>query len=153
MTDPLLNQLLNKVEDELTEFKEARVHKGLELSSPQVKYLKQRKLIKDRKSNYYISKQVAQITDETVSYQKRKGLDDAYCREMILRLLEMGAANRQQIEELLLDKLSNALTTEQKKVRVKNILQLLRRKGYIEVGEGKSWRITTQGINALQPRT
>lgn len=130
-----------------------KVHKNELITDYQAKDLRQRQLIEGRKPHYHVSKQVAQITEETVNYQKRKGIDDVYCRDMILRLLEMGNANRTQIEELLLDKLPDSLTIEQRKDRVKNNLQWLRRNQKIQVSEGRSWEITDIGLQTLKAKS
>lgn len=52
-------------------------------------------------------------------------------------LQEFGIANRADFDNLLLGKLSDALTDEQKQHFVQNLLQEMRREGFIQPSGGK----------------
>jgi ATP-dependent DNA helicase RecG len=66
---------------------------------------------------------------------RRRDVGDDYCIEMIIKTLEkFGSTSRNDFEELLLEMLPNTLTDSQKKDKIKNLLQKLRREGRIELG-------------------
>lgn len=56
-------------------------------------------------------------------------------------IIIVGEGQRSDFEGLLLDKLPDVLDIDQKKNKVKNILQSMRRNGLIET-EGKIWRMS-----------
>ena len=54
-------------------------------------------------------------------------------------LRQFGSSKRSEIEKLLLDILPHRFSPEQKKNKVKNLLQELRKQGLIEI-EGREWK-------------
>lgn len=71
---------------------------------------------------------------------KRKGIDDEYCRKMILDYLcRFGVGTRYDFERLLLDKLSDHLTRAQKRNKIKNLLQGLKKDNRIELRDSRQW--------------
>lgn len=56
-------------------------------------------------------------------------------------LILFDSAVRENFEKVLLDKLPDVLDIQQKKNKIKNNLQLLRKQGYITV-KGKIWRMS-----------
>ena len=119
-----------------------KVAKGKELKKHEADILKSKGLIEGRKPNYHISSKVARVTGEKKKYIKQRGIDDNYCKKMILDYLdEFGEGQRSDFEGLLLDKLPDVLDIDQKKNKVKNILQSMRRNGLIET-EGKTWTMS-----------
>ena len=65
-------------------------------------------------------------------------------------LKKFGEAKREEIDKLLLDKVSDALKEEQKANRVRNLLQEMRRDGTIrkrgaERGPGAVWELSNPG--------
>lgn len=105
-----------------------RVQKKLPLTDEAFKYLKSKKLIEGRKNNYTISTMVAKITHQEADYMNHVGIDDGYCKKMILDYIKkFGSARKAQLEEFLLPKLSDNLSEQQKKDKIKNILQALKR--------------------------
>lgn len=119
-----------------------KVQKGKELTEDEFKKLKQKKLIEGRRKNCIISSSVAKITHQESDYMKLRGIEDDYCKKMILDYLkEFGSAKKSDLESFLLEKISDALTETQKKARIKNILQAMRRNGDISP-EGKSWKMS-----------
>lgn len=119
-----------------------RVQKKLPLEQPAYDFLKKEKLIEGRKPNYFISAVVARVTGQQTDYFRKKGIDDEYCRKMILEYLrQFGVASRGQLEEVLLDKLPGILTDKQRKDKVKNNLQALKLKGQIRLNDEKKWTL------------
>lgn len=116
-----------------------RVQKKQPLNDDAFKYLKSRKLIEGRKNNYMISSAVAKITHQETDYMNQLGIDDDYCKKIILDYIKkFGSAKKSKLEEILLPKLSENLTEQQKKTKIKNILQILKRTGKIKP-DGKEW--------------
>ena len=109
-----------------------KVAKQKFLSEEDVKLLKAKKLIEGRKPNFYISSGIAVVTGEQSKYMKQRGIDDKYCQKMILEYLQkFEKAQRKDFEDILLDKLPDVLDEKQKKDKIKNNLQTLRRQGRI----------------------
>jgi len=119
-----------------------KVQKGMPLRDEEFQSLKNKKLIEGRRPNLHVSSDVAIATDSMVDYLKKRGIEIDYCRTMILNLLEkQPGASRTQIDSLLRDKISDALTEQQKHDFIANRLQKLRREGRIAVhGKGPSAR-------------
>jgi ATP-dependent DNA helicase RecG len=109
------------------------------LTDSDIKQLKGKNLIEGRKPNFYISSTVAKATGEKASYIKQRGIDDEYCQKILLDYLKkFGEGKRVDFEKILLDKLPDILDIEQKKNKIKNNLQALRKQGLIEP-KGKLW--------------
>lgn len=116
-----------------------KVQKRNLLSSEEVKYLKKQKLIEGRKPNFFISAKVAKHSSGKTEYIRNRGLDDQHYKKLICEYVQkFGVAKRSDINKLLLDKLPDVLTSEQKDNKIKNMLQSLKKEGFIEI-KGKSW--------------
>ncbi|MDX2247525.1 MAG: ATP-binding protein [Bacteroidia bacterium] len=117
-----------------------KVSKGKNISEHEIKNLKGKGLIEGRKPNFHISATVAKVTGEKADYIKQRGIDDAYCQKMILDYLQkFSEGKREDFEDVLLDKLPDVLSIEQKKHKVKNILQKMKREKKIRVNENRAW--------------
>ena len=117
--------------------------KGKELTSHEVGVLRKKALIEGRKPNVHISASVAAKTGQGVDYMKQRGIDNDYCRTMILdSLKKFQPMSRGQFEEIIAGKLSENLTDKQKSDKVRNVLQMLRREGLIWYQEeDRLWRL------------
>lgn len=116
-----------------------KVQKNKSLTQHEIKELKSKKLIEGRKPNFYISSKIAVAIDEKADYIKQRGIDDAYCQKIILDYLDkFKEGKKADFENVLLDKLPDVLDTEQKKNKIKNNLQTLRKQGIIQP-VGKKW--------------
>lgn len=119
-----------------------KVAKQKELSDNEIKNLKSKHLIEGRKPNFHIAADVAAVTGEKADYMKQRGIDNQYCQKMILDyLLKFKKGTRADFEELLLDKLPDIIDINQKKDKIKNNLQALRKLGKIE-NMDKVWMLT-----------
>jgi ATP-dependent DNA helicase RecG len=119
-----------------------KVQKGHSLSADEVKVLKAKNLIEGKRPNLHISSSVAKYTNQEDEYIKLRGIDDTYCQSIILEYLaKFKSATRADFEKILLDKLPDVLDEEQKKNKVKNNLQALRKSGKIEP-EGRTWHLS-----------
>ena len=73
---------------------------------------------------------------------KQRGIDDDYCQKMILDFLsKFKKGDRKSFEALLLDKLPDVLDINQKRNKIKNNMQLLRKQGLIAVKD-KIWYLS-----------
>ena len=73
---------------------------------------------------------------------KQRGIDGEYCRKMIVDYLtKFKTGTREDFERVILDKLPDVLSDTQKKNKIRNILQVLKNKGVIEIDKGKSWKL------------
>ena len=119
-----------------------RVAKKQPISDKIIQDLKNKKLIEGRKPNFHISLKVAKEIGEEVAYSKLKGIDDKYIKTMIVEYLKrFSTAKKSDLEAILLDKLSDFLDIQQKKNKIKNNLQSLK-KAQIIVNEGKIWKMS-----------
>ena len=107
-----------------------------------IKNLKAKKLIEGRKPNLYISATVAKVTNQTSDYIKIRGIDDDFIQKMIVDYLKkFKTAKRVDFENILLDKLPDILDINQKKNKIKNNLQALKKASKIE-NIGKVWQMS-----------
>jgi ATP-dependent DNA helicase RecG len=119
-----------------------KVSKGNLITDQDAKELKNKALIEGRKPNYHISANVALVTGEKSEYLKQRGIDDEYSQKLILDYLsKFGEAKKEDFEKLLLDKLPTVLDIFQKKNKIKNHLQTLKKQGKINV-KGKIWKMS-----------
>ena len=122
-----------------------RVQKKLPVPDAAAARLRKAGLIEGRKPNLFVSASVAKATASLEDYLRTRGQDDAFYLKLITDYLAMkGEASRADINKLLLDKLSQALSEKQKAIKVSSLLTKLRRKGTIvNVGSDTAscWRL------------
>jgi len=107
-----------------------------------IKKLRVKKLIEGRKPNLFISENVAKATSQQSEYIKIRGLNDSFIQKMIFEYLKkFKKAKRIDFENILLDKLPDILDINQKKNKIKNNLQALKRAGKI-TNIGKVWQMS-----------
>jgi len=110
-----------------------KVQKGKHITDEEFKSLKKKKLIEGRRSNLLVSAKIAVATDTKVDYIKRRGIDKDYSKKLIQDYLtEFREATREEISQLLIDKLSDSLSEDQKESHIKNMLQEMRKEGSIK---------------------
>ena len=126
-----------------------RVQKHLPVSEEAVRHLRQKRLIEGRKPNFFISARVADATAQRARYIKTRPFDDLHYEEMIVGFLrKFQPASRKEIDELLWDKLSEALDDKQKKNKIANLLSDLRIEGRIYNAGSRAapaWRVLDEG--------
>ena len=109
-----------------------RVQKRLPLPDAIIKRLRRDGLIEGRKPNLHVSATVAKVTASKADYIRTRAQDDDYyCKLITDYLKKFGKASREEIDRLILDKLSDALELDQRKKKVANLLTKLRRAGVI----------------------
>ncbi|QUJ76963.1 putative DNA binding domain-containing protein [Sulfitobacter albidus] len=122
-----------------------RVQKGLEVPDGAIQALKRKGLVEGRKPRFRVSAAVAAASSKKVDYIKHRAFEEQHYADRIVQYLrEFGAASRKDVDDLLWDKLSDALDETQKKNKIGNILGSLRRKSMIFNAGSKampSWRL------------
>jgi len=117
----------------------------------EIKYLRKKKYIEGRKNNLFLSKALTKNTGNVglkSTYVKNKSFVDEYFRRLIVQYIEkFGAASRREIDELLMNKLSDVLSSEQKKNKITNLLSYLRIHNVIMVNENKKWVLVKWDLN------
>lgn len=109
-----------------------QVQKGRALPTSAVAMLRKRKLIEGRLPNIFVSKNIAQSTEQKVEYSKHKGLAEKTYEALLLESLkDHGSLTKQEIVRLLWDILPDQLDDKQKNTKVYNILRKLRENGAI----------------------
>lgn len=100
-----------------------RVQKKRSLTEGEFKKLKKKKLVEGRRPNLYVSAKIAAVTGEKATYIKQRAFDKEHYKKMVISYLEeFSEAKRDDIDKLLLDKLSDTLSEKQKRKRVGNLL-------------------------------
>ena len=109
-----------------------RVQKKLPIPESAVARLKRSGLIEGRKPHFHVSAAVAGVTAGKVDYIHTRAQDDEFYAKLLTDYLsKFGQANRQEVNQLLLSKLSDALDEDQKASKISNLLTKLRRNGNI----------------------
>ena len=120
----------------------SRLQMHRQLSDNEIAYLRKRKLVEGRKNALFFAKSVARATGQKAEYTRKKGFDDDYYKDLIIKSLEQHVSmSRPDINNLLLTKLPEALTEKQKITKIGHLLTALRKAKKIEVGEKKEWRL------------
>lgn len=71
-----------------------------------------------------------------------RGIDDDFIQKIIKDYLQkFKTGKRKDFESVLLDKLPDILSVEQKRTKIKNNLQYLRKQGIIKIN-GKIWEMS-----------
>ena len=113
-----------------------KVQKKQPVSVEEYKKFKKMGFIEGRKPNIYLSSKVLALTDDErlkAQYIKNKSFDDNHFKELILSYLKAyHIGTKAALIELLIDKLSDSLSEEQKVKKVTNVLSALKREGKIK---------------------
>lgn len=109
-----------------------RVQKQLPIPDEAARALRRRGLIEGRKPGFHLSAKLAEATDSKGRYIHHRRQDDAHYRHLILDYLaQFKQASREDLRDLLLQKLPDVLSPEQKENKIKNLLAALKRDGKI----------------------
>ncbi|MHB1690523.1 MAG: RNA-binding domain-containing protein, partial [Thiomonas sp.] len=130
-----------------------KVQKRQPISTAETKALRVRKLIEGRAPNHHISAKLADALGEQARYLLDKGLGKNFYRTLVLKRLHMGDCERAELERLLLSKLPDVLSADQKRNKVKNLLAEMSRQALITAdgkrGPGAVWRLLPTGLDKL----
>ncbi|MFA5630031.1 MAG: RNA-binding domain-containing protein [Porticoccaceae bacterium] len=122
-----------------------RVQKKLSITDKAASRLRKAGLIEGRKPNFHVSALVADATASKADYIHTRPQDDAFYAKLLTDYLDrFGRADRAEINKLLMDKLSDALSEQQKIDKISNLLTKLRRNNRIINAGSRSqpvWRL------------
>lgn len=125
-----------------------RVQKKLSISDEAAAMLKKDKLIAGRKPNFYVEASVAEVTNNKATYIKNRAFDDEHYKKMILEFLRTyKKANREEIDNLLLNKLSDILDDKQKRNKIRNLLYSMSKKEGLIKNDARSSRHSVWILN------
>lgn len=123
-----------------------QVQKRRRISKEAHRRLKADGLVEGRYPNLLVAGPVARMTGDAGRHIRERGFDKHYYMDMIHALVrEHGPVSRKEIDQALRPKLPDGLTDEQKRTRIHNILQEMRRSGLISNQGSRAQPIWTLG--------
>lgn len=109
-----------------------RVQKKLPIPDDAVVRLKRGGLIEGRKPNFHVSAAIAKATTGKAEYIRTRAQDDEFYAKLVLDYLrQFGQATREEINRLLMPKLSDGMDEVQKITKISHLLTKLRRRGEV----------------------
>ena len=109
-----------------------RIQKRQPISRDEAVALRRLHLVEGRFPNLFVAAHIASVTGDKARYIRNRAFDDEHYKQMISKYLQQyHKASRQDIDTLLLDKLSDVLSENQKRIKVKNLLAAMSRDGLI----------------------
>jgi ATP-dependent DNA helicase RecG len=119
-----------------------KVQKKKKLTNHEIQILRNKELIEGRQPNIHISSKVASETELRAEYIMQRGIEDDYSKKIILEYLgKFKQGKSRDFEKVLLSKLSDNINLQQKRNKIKNLLQSLKNEGKI-VPYGKVWKLS-----------
>jgi len=123
-----------------------KIQKRVPISREEHRLLKRAGLVEGRYPNLLIAGRISKAVGKSAKHIRDRGFDKMYYMDLILALVrEHGPVGRTEIDRLLLDKLPEVMSQEQKKNKVHNLLSELSRQGKIvNTGSrrGSGWQST-----------
>lgn len=140
------NLLLERTDVSLTDVITLdKVQKKRALNDEEFNRLKKQKLIEGRRPNLFVSAKIAAAMGDRATYIKHRGLDKKHYQELVISFLEkFGPSKKEDLAEFLREKISDALSPEQKSNRIRNLLQEMRRNQILHCdghGPAAIWRL------------
>ncbi len=109
------------------------IQKHREVSKEAVQRLRKKGLVEGRYPNIFVAAHIAAATDDRAQYIKNKAFDTDHYQQLILKfLVQYKSATRQDIDKLIMNKLSEILNPTQKRNKIGNLLSTMKRIGLIE---------------------
>jgi ATP-dependent DNA helicase RecG len=106
-----------------------KVQKRISLTNEELKLLRLKSLVEGKRPNIMISVKVAQTTGQKATYTKYKAFDNRYYLDLVINAIRQhGSLSRKDVDDLLLDKLSDRLSFKQKRDKIRNLLHILSKK-------------------------
>lgn len=126
-----------------------RLQKGhdRDLNEETLRHLRKEGLVEGRKPHLHVAASIAAATGEKAEYIRARAFDDSWYSDLILRYLkEFDTGAKADFHALLAPKFSDLMDERQKRKKVGNLLQSLKKRGIIEV-EGSTragvWRLAS----------
>jgi ATP-dependent DNA helicase RecG len=109
-----------------------KIQKRIPIDKDQFKRLKELDAVEGRYPNVFISAKVAKAVGEEAKHMRNRGLGTRYDMDYILEMIkEHGPVSRKKIDDVLMTKLPDVLSTDQKKKRIHYYLFKLSKAGKI----------------------
>lgn len=106
-----------------------KVQKREKVTKEGARLLRKQNLVEGRYPNLFVTSRIAAIAEEKSDYIKNRAFDNSHYKEMVISFIKkFGVASREDINKLLLDKLSDILDENQKLKKIDNLLQEMARK-------------------------
>ncbi len=126
-----------------------KVQKRAMITREEAGSLRSKKLIEGRYPNIFIASGIASITDEKARYIKYRAFNEEHYKKMVVDYLKkFGTASRKDIDDLLIDKLSDLLSEKQKRNRIRNLLTKMSYTEQIIENDGSRkkplWKLVSQ---------
>jgi ATP-dependent DNA helicase RecG len=100
-----------------------KIQKRQTIEKSEAASLRRQKLIEGRYPRLFVAAHIAAATDDKAQYIKNRAFDDAHYKQMVINYLKKyNKASRQDINTLLMDKLSDILSEQQKSNKIRNLL-------------------------------
>ena len=116
-----------------------KVQKKQTITEKAAAILRKEKLIEGRKPNYFVAASVAEATNEKAKYIKNRAFDKAYYKDLIVEfIVKYQYASRDDIDNLLMEKLSNVLNEAQKRNKIRNLLYEMSKKEKTIINRNRS---------------
>ncbi len=110
-----------------------RVQKREPITREEHRGLKAARLVEGRYPNVLVAAALAKVTGNAGRHIRERGLDKQHYVALILALVrEHGPVGRKELDDLLLPKLPDRMSEEQKRRKVNNLMQELRRAGRVQ---------------------
>ncbi len=120
-----------------------KVQKHHPLTDDEIKWLRKRNLIEGRKPNFFLSATTVEPLETSnlkQQYIQNRSFDDPYFKDLIVNYIRrFKKAKRNDIEGLLMDKLSIVLSQQQKRDKVTNLMSALKRERKIVYDKKNKW--------------
>ncbi|MBE0426007.1 MAG: hypothetical protein IBX72_05080 [Nitrospirae bacterium] len=106
-----------------------KVQKRIKITKDDYKLLKSQKLIEGRYPKLFVTAKITALTGDKSTYIKHRAFNKKYYKAMIIEFIrEFRSASRQDINNLLLDKLPDILNEKQKINKINNLLYEMSKK-------------------------
>lgn len=100
-----------------------KVQKKEPLSQNERNTLRKMRLIEGKYPNIYVTSKIASVMEQKAQYIRNRGFDNGYYKDLVINYLnEYKSASRKEIDDLLMGKLQDILTDEQKYRKISKIL-------------------------------
>ncbi len=126
-----------------------KVQKKENISLYNAKKLRKLGFIEGRYPNIYISRKISDISNKKTAYIKNRGFSKKYYKDLIIEYLtNFKVATRKDFDNLLMDKLPDIYSPEQKKNKIKNILYEMSSKDKTIFNDGSdrkpAWKLSSK---------
>jgi len=121
-----------------------KVQKGQTITENEAEALRKKSLIEGRKNSYIIAADVAKHTEQQAEYMQMRGLDDMHYQSLIIEYLKTFERGRlADFDKMLTNKLPQVLDDKQRKHKVRNLLQKMRRDGLV-ISKNQVWYLAAR---------